>query len=79
MKNRKLALLSIMAAAMPGGYTSGIYDEPRYVHYKPKTKEELEAEKIAQYKRYGLKEWTINGCVVWAATKKAAIKKANNL
>ena len=77
MKGSKLALLSIMAAAIAGeGYTSGIYDEPRHVHYKPKTKEQIEAEKIAQYKRHGLKEWTINGCVVWAATKKAAIKKS---
>ena len=73
-------MLSIMAAAMSGasyGDSHGsIFDEPRHIPYKPKTKEELEREQIDFYKRKGLREWTINGCVVWAATKKAARKKA---
>ena len=77
--NHKLALMLIMYGA--GAFAQmnpkrerkvSNKDVLSYDPPKPETEQELA-------KRLGLKEWNINGKIVYSATKKKAQKLANNL
>lgn len=78
----KGAMLAFMAMAMASGTSGGHWgglDDIQPAETPERRKSRLEREKIERYKRQGLKEFTIDGKIVWARNEKNAIRKANNI
>ena len=72
--NHKLAFMAAMFGAIYA-QNDKMYRE-KYINEPIEKEPETEQERA---KRLGLKEWNINGKIVYSATKKKAQKLANNL